>query len=142
MGCFIQLNMFHTGTWTIKSRRHTACCSFAEKANSSLSSLVDFRILSRTCSASKTIIARNCQCSYIENNQHTFSFSFALDTRMEVFAISYIVDSNRMSRNVQPHLLRVNDRILSQGISKLLHALDPRDIYIFGFCNSFLQLVC
>jgi hypothetical protein len=32
--------------------------------------------------------------------------------------------------------------LLSQGISKLLHALDPRDIHIFGFCNSSLQVVC
>jgi hypothetical protein len=32
--------------------------------------------------------------------------------------------------------------LLSQGISKLLHALDPRDVHIFGFCNSSLQGVC
>jgi hypothetical protein len=32
--------------------------------------------------------------------------------------------------------------LLSQGISKLLHALDLRHIHIFGFCNSSLQVVC
>ena len=61
---------------------------------------------------------------------------------MKVSVISYIVDSSCMSRYAKPHLLSVYDRLLSQGISKLLHALDPRDIHIFGLFNSSLQLIC
>lgn len=127
----------------MKSRRHTEFCSFAEKANSSLSSEVDFRTSFRTCSVSETIVARNCS-SHIQGVirlHSTLCFS-ALDCiHTKVLVIPYIVNSNCIGRYGLPHLLGIYDRLLSHGISELLHALDPRDIHIFDSCNSSLQLV-
>ena len=118
-----------------------------------MSSEVDFRTSFRTCSASETIIARNCSVHVqrIIRLHSTLCFS-ALDCIQIILAkkkivfkqksvIPYIVNSNCISRYVLPHLLGIYDRLLSHGKSELLHALDPRDIHIFDSCNSSLQLV-
>ena len=108
-----------------------------------MSSEVDFRTSFRTCSASETIIARNCSVHIqrIIRLHSTLCFS-ALDCiQTKVSVIPYIVNSNCISRYVLPHLLGIYDRLLSHGKSELLHALDPRDIHIFDSCNSSLQLV-
>lgn len=118
-------------------------CSSAEKANSSLRSEVDFRTSFRTCSASENITSRNCSVHIQGIIRMHFNTLFFLHwiVIIQVSVIPYIANSICISRYVLPHLLGIYDRLLSHGISELLHALDPGDIHIFGSCNSSFQLV-